>query len=213
MAYFLGFGLLGAVVGWSARWSLGEMRHRVEVPPPWCELAVGLGWAACGCLWAEDRLPTHCLPLLLGLSWLAVAAGATDLLHRRLPDVLTLPALPIAVLMTVPLGLAPMWRAVWGAFALFGVYLAVRVAAPAALGAGDVKLAAPLGAALGAVSWSAVLVGAVLASVLTAVLGIGNWLVRARLRHTEPRAPTGLPHGASMLASAWLVTFTAVLVP
>ncbi|WP_037074577.1 prepilin peptidase [Pseudonocardia spinosispora] len=213
MDYFLGFGSLGVIAGWLARWLLGRTRRRTVIRPPWCELAVGLGWAACGGLWSDGRLPGYWLPLLLGLSWLGAIAGLTDLLHRRLPDVLTLPALPVAVLMAAPLGQASMWRAVWGALALFGVHLAVRVSAPAALGAGDVKLAAPLGAVLGAVSWPALLVGAVLASVLTAVLGIGGRLVRSRYRHTEPRAPTGLPHGSSMLASAWLVTFASVLVP
>ena len=46
----------------------------------------------------------------------------------------------------------------------FAAYAAVHLAAPAALGAGDVKLAAPLGAVLGGVSWEALVVGGVLAA-------------------------------------------------
>jgi leader peptidase (prepilin peptidase)/N-methyltransferase len=206
-------GTLGVVAGALARWLLARLPRGADVRPPWCELSVGLAWAACGGLWAEGMLPARWLPLLLGLAWLAVAAGTTDLLHRRLPDMVTLPALPIALLATLPLGTPSMWRAALGAAALFGVYLTVRVSAPAALGAGDVKLAAPRGAALAAVSWSALLAGTVLASVLTAAVALGGWVARvAGGRHRgEVGATIGVPHGPSMLVSGWFVTFVAVL--
>jgi len=228
------FGGLGMLAGALARWLLGWLRRGADVPSPWCEVLVGVLWAATGYWWAVGRLGAAWLPLLLGLGWLAVAAGAVDVLHRRLPDALTLPALPAALLLAVPLGGAAVPRAALGAAVLAGGYLAVRLVAPAALGAGDVKLAAPLGAALGAVSWPALLVGALLAAVLAVGLAAGIALVRsvrplveARLglwlaapvgssSGPPPGAPAGregpgggVPHGPAMLAAGWLVLAAA----
>jgi leader peptidase (prepilin peptidase) / N-methyltransferase len=126
--------------------------------------------------------------------WFGAAAGAVDVRHRRLPDALTLPALPVALLLLVPLGGAALGRAVAVAATAVALHAAVHLAAPSALGAGDVKLAAPLGAVLGAVAWPAALLAAVLASVLTAGAAV---LLRRR---------AGLPHGPSMLLATALVS-------
>jgi leader peptidase (prepilin peptidase)/N-methyltransferase len=233
MAHLVFFGGLGMLAGALARWLLGRLRRGAVVPPPYCELLVGALWAASGCWWAAGRLDPALLPLLLGLGWLAVAAGTVDVLHGRLPDALTLPALPAALLLAVPLGGAAVPRAVLGAGVLAGGYLAVRVLAPVALGAGDVKLAAGLGAALGALSLSAVLVGALLASLLTVgvalVRALLTWTVQVRaglsstvwgrtvsVRAGPPGARTagrgwagGVPHGPAMLAAGWLVLAAA----
>jgi leader peptidase (prepilin peptidase)/N-methyltransferase len=74
--------------------------------------------------------------------WAAVLSGV-DMRERRLPNVLTLNG---AVLILA--GAAVCGRgvpAVLGAAALGGLYLAVHLCAPAALGGGDVKLALALG--------------------------------------------------------------------
>jgi leader peptidase (prepilin peptidase) / N-methyltransferase len=233
MAHLVFFGGLGMLAGALARWLLGRLRRGAVVPPPYCELLVGALWAASGCWWAAGRLDPALLPLLLGLGWLAVAAGTVDVLHGRLPDALTLPALPAALLLAVPLGGAAVPRAALGAGLLAGGYLAVRVLAPAALGAGDVKLAAGLGAALGALSLTAVLVGALLASLLTVGMALGRavltWTVQVKaglsstvwgrtvsVRAGPPGARTagggwggGVPHGPAMLAAGWLVLAVA----
>jgi leader peptidase (prepilin peptidase)/N-methyltransferase len=233
MAHLVFFGGLGMLAGALARWLLGRLRRGAVVPPPYCELLVGALWAASGCWWAAGRLDPALLPLLLGLGWLAVAAGTVDVLHGRLPDALTLPALPAALLLAVPLGGAAVLRALLGAGVLAGGYLAVRVLAPAALGAGDVKLAAGLGAALGALSLSAVLLGALLASLLTVGVVLGRavlrWAVQVRAglsstvwgRTVSVRAGPpgvraaaggwagGVPHGPAMLAAGWLVLAAA----
>ena len=95
-----------------------------------------------GVVWRQGRRGARrWLPVLLGLGWLAVAAGAVDLLHQRLPDALTLPALPLALLLLAPLGPEVVLRAVVGAVVAFVAYAAAHLAAPAAMGAGDVKLA------------------------------------------------------------------------
>ena len=68
----------------------------------------------------------------------------------------------------------------------------VRLLSPGALGAGDVKLAVPLGAVLGAVSYGALALGAILASGLSLLVGL-----------TRPDG--GIPHGLGLLASTWLL--------
>lgn len=215
MAFVVFFGGLGMLAGSAARLLLGRLRRGARVPPPYLELAVGALWAGVGGWWSNGGLPGRWLPLLFGLAWLGVAAGAVDVLHRRLPDALTLPALPAAVLLAAPLGGAAMARAVAGAGVLLGAHLAVRMAAPAALGAGDVKLAGALGAALGAVSWPALLVGPVLASVLTSALALAG-LLAGRARPGGPgaapgggRGVAGVPHGPAMLTAGWLVLMVA----
>jgi leader peptidase (prepilin peptidase)/N-methyltransferase len=73
-----------------------------------------------------------------------------------------------------------------------GAHLAVHVLAPRALGAGDVKLAGSLGAVLGAVGWSALVVGAVLAALGTAVVALA-------------RRTRAAPHGPGLLLATWLL--------
>lgn len=203
MAHVVFFGGLGMLAGAAARAVLGRLRRGARLRPPWCELAVGALWAGAGGWWGGGGLSWRWLPLLLGLAWLAVAAGAVDLLHGRLPDALTLPALPAAVLAAAPLGGAAVSRALLGALLLFGGYLAVRVVAPGALGAGDVKLAAALGAGLGAASLAALAAATVLAAVLTASVLAGG-LLSGRLR-----PGSAVPHGPAMLATGWLVLAVA----
>lgn len=196
------FGAAGGVAGAGARVLLGRLRRGTRVGPPGCELVVGAGWAVGGAAWAAGALPAAWLPVLLALVWFGVAAGLVDLRHRRLPDALTLPALPCALVLLTPLGGAAVGRGLVGAGAAVAVYAAVHLAAPGALGAGDVKLAAPLGAVLGAVSWPALVLAAVLASLLTGVVG-------SVARPARARAP--VPHGPSMLlATAVLAVAAAV---
>ena len=92
-----------------------------------------------------------------------------------------------------------MSRGLAGAVVLAGVHAAVHLLAPHGLGAGDVKLALPLGAVLGAAgSWAALVVATAGAGLLTAV---------AALLLRRPR----LAHGPSMLAAAMVVTAGAAV--
>lgn len=211
VAHVVVFALTGICAGLGARLLVRRLPRGAPVRAPWCEVALGLSWAACGWCWSIGRLSADWLPLLLGLGWLAVAAGAVDLMRHRLPDALTLPALPLALLLVAPLGSACTVRAVGGGAVLFGAHLVVRIVAPAAMGAGDVKLAAPVGAVLGAVSWPALLVWAILAAVLTTVAACaGVLLARSGRRAAEEHGGgTGVPHGPSMLIAAWLVVAAA----
>jgi leader peptidase (prepilin peptidase)/N-methyltransferase len=205
MAHLVVFALMGTIAGLGARLLVRRLRRGAPVVPPWCEVMVGTLWAVCGWWWTTGRLAGEWLPLLLGLGWLVVAAGAVDLMRRRLPDALTLPALPLTLLLVAPLGPACVVRAVAGALALFGAHLLVRLTVPPAMGAGDVKLAAPLGAALGAVSWPALVIWAVLAAALTVIVALACASVARRGRGVA------VPHGPAMLVAGWLVVAAAGL--
>ena len=130
----------------------------------------------------------------------AIALSAIDLRQRRLPNPLTLSGTVVILIGAALYGRG--LPALLGAAALGGLYLAVHLAAPAALGGGDVKLALALGGltgALGAPVWSLAALGAPL---LTAVAGTAALVLR--------RART-VPHGPSMclasLAAGALAVF------
>ncbi|NDJ91195.1 prepilin peptidase [Mycolicibacter kumamotonensis] len=128
---------------------------------------------------------------VLVVAWLALLSGY-DIRQRRLPNWLTLPA--VAVVPAVAAGAGRGTAALAGAAALTAVYLAVHLIAPAGLGAGDVKLAAGLGALTGSFGVDVWLLAALCAPLLTGVWGVIATLAR--------RGPT-VPHGPSMcLASA-----------
>ncbi|WP_224390106.1 prepilin peptidase [Pseudonocardia sp. ICBG1293] len=138
-------GLLAGVL--TRRWLAGLPRG-APVPPPWCEAALAAGGALAGGAVRVGWLDPRWAALLVVLCWLAVAGSATDLLRRRLPDALTLPALGLVLLALVPAGGAAVLRGLGGAVLFGGAYLLVHLLFPAALGGGDVKLAGPVGAAV-----------------------------------------------------------------
>jgi leader peptidase (prepilin peptidase)/N-methyltransferase len=127
----------------------------------------------------------------LVLAWMTVLS-CYDVRQRRLPNLLTLPG-GVAVV----LGAAAAGRglpALGGAAALAGLYLLVHLIAPAALGAGDVKLALGCGGLAGCFGVDVWLLAALAAPLLT---GLGG--VVARLFG----GAATVPHGPSMcLATA-----------
>jgi leader peptidase (prepilin peptidase)/N-methyltransferase len=191
---------LGAVGGAAARVLLARLRRGAVVRVPLCEVGVALAWAAVAAGWAGGAVPGRWVPALLGLGWLGVAAAAVDLHHHRIPDALTLPAVPLALICAVPLGGPALLMAVVGALAAAGGHAGVRLLAPRAMGAGDVKLAGSLGAVLGAAGWPAVPLAAALAALLTAAVGVVGLLTGALHRGSA------VPHGPSMVVAAGVVT-------
>lgn len=128
------------------------------------------------------------------LGWLT-ALVIYDVRWRRLPNYLTLPGAAVVLVTAAVTGHG--LPALLGAAALTGAYLIVHLLAPAAMGAGDVKLAVGVGALTGAFGVEVWTLAALSAPLLTAVLGVVA-LVRTA-------APT-VPHGPSMcLASAGAV--------
>lgn len=130
-------------------------------------------------------------------AWLIVLSWY-DIRQRRLPNRLTLPG-GAAIL----IGAAVAGRgvpALLGGAALTAAYLLVHLAAPTAMGAGDVKLAIGLGGLSGCFGvevWCAAALGAPL---LTAAVGL-VWRVRA------------VPHGPSMCVATAGATGLALLGP
>jgi leader peptidase (prepilin peptidase)/N-methyltransferase len=120
------------------------------------------------------------------LAWTS-ALSCYDLRQRRLPNWLTLPGAAIVLSVAVAAGRgAP---AVCGALALSSAYLLVHLAAPTAMGAGDVKLALGLGALTGCFGADMWFLAAVGAPLLTAAIGTLAWL---------GWSAKAVPHGPSM---------------
>lgn len=195
-------GPAGVLAGWVARWLLARMRRGTRVRAPVCAAAVGTVWAVVGAGWGAGLVPVRWVPALLGVGWLGIAAGLVDLRHRRLPDPLTLPALGLAPIALLPLGVAAVERGLLAGLAGIAAYGGLHLVAPGAMGAGDVKLAGSLSTVLGAVSWPALVLAAGLAAAFTAALALVTLAAGARA--------SPLPHGPSMLAATWLVTAAAV---
>src|ERR1700759_1270058 len=107
--------------------------------------------------------------LVCAVLWLT-ALTVYDLRQGRLPNALTLPGAVAVMLVAVLTGRGP--GALVGALALTVPYLAVHLLAPAAMGAGDVKLAIGVGALAGAFGIAVWIVAALTAPVLTALWGI-----------------------------------------
>jgi leader peptidase (prepilin peptidase) / N-methyltransferase len=132
------------------------------------------------------------------LAWLA-ALSVYDLRERRLPNWLTLPGAAVVLIGALAMGRG--MPALLGAVSLFGVYLAVHLAAPTAMGAGDVKLAIGLGAltaAFGAEVW--------MLAAFAAPLFTGAWAVVVVLR----RRGRTVPHGPAMCAAAVLAIWVQI---
>jgi leader peptidase (prepilin peptidase)/N-methyltransferase len=128
--------------------------------------------------------------MLAGLAWLAVLS-CYDVRQSRLPNWLTLPGAG-SIMVGSALGGREL-AALAGAAALTGVYLLVHLIAPAAMGAGDVKLAIGLGGLTGCFGAAVWILAALAAPLLTALLGVAPGL----------RGTRSVPHGPSMcLATA-----------
>ena len=131
-------------------------------------------------------------------AWL-VALAAFDIRCRRLPNLLTLPG--AAVILSGAALAGQGQAAVLGAAALFAVYATVHLVAPAAMGAGDVKLALGVGGLTGAFGPAPWVVAALAAAALT-VMWAGVLAVR--------RTDASVPHGVSMCVGAAVVMVPAL---
>jgi leader peptidase (prepilin peptidase) / N-methyltransferase len=123
------------------------------------------------------------------VAWL-IALTVYDVRQRRLPNALTLPGALVVLVVAALAGRGT--SALLGGVLLAALYVLVHLIAPAAMGAGDVKLALGLGALTGAFGSDAWVVAAVGAPLLTAVWGL---LV---LRPGRDRTRGTVPHGPSM---------------
>jgi leader peptidase (prepilin peptidase) / N-methyltransferase len=135
------------------------------------------------------------------LLWMG-ALSICDVRHRRLPNALTLPGAGAILLAAALAGRG--LPALAGAAALAGMYLLVHLAAPAAMGAGDVKLAIGLGGLAGCFGVGVWFLAALAAPLLTALWGVVT-------RPVGGGAAATVPHGPSMcLATACAVGLAVV---
>ena len=184
----------GALVGVLIRWRVRRLDHRRpeeasnSTPAVWWLIplvAAGWGWLTWRLVDAPWPILTLWLPLSAALAWLA----AVDLDVARLPDRILVPA---AIWTALVVGMT-MWitgplagaGAVLAAAICGGGFWLLHLLGRGALGFGDVKLAAVIGAATALVSWTAVLYALVAGCVLAIAwaiarrrseLAFGPWL-------------------------------------
>lgn len=164
--------------------------------PPGLVTATAFGglWLRFG---ASPLLPAFCYLAVVG-----VPLAFIDARHRRLPDLLTLPSYPAALLL---LGVAAPFvpsggrHLVYGLIGMAAVWLFFVLQAfiyPAGIGWGDVKLSGVIGLYLGWFGIGAVLTGIIGGYLLAAVTGIGLIVARRATRKSQ------IPFGPFLLASA-----------
>ena len=120
------------------------------------------------------------LAIRIFLEVLVIVAAIWDIRTRRIPNWLTLSGVVLGVtLNTFLFELAGLWFSLKGLGVAFGVYFVLYLLR--AMGAGDVKLMAAVGAAAGAGNWLGILV---LTSVAGAVAGLLLVAFKGRLRKT-----------------------------
>jgi leader peptidase (prepilin peptidase)/N-methyltransferase len=173
-------------------------------------VALMLGFWAWQQVAPGGRWPVGFDPLLFVLMIVLTVASAlvvTDVTTMRLPDSLTLPLYPVALIGLVVAGLtsgvdfwdAPWVRALLSALVWSLCYGVLFVIGPIFLGKesmgfGDVKLAPVLGLLLGWVGWGASLTGLFAGFLIGAIAGIA-----LRVRRGQP-----FPFGPFLLAGALL---------
>jgi leader peptidase (prepilin peptidase) / N-methyltransferase len=173
------------------------------------ELGTGAGFAVMALRFGLSPV----LPAFLLLAALAAVLAVTDLRWRRLPDPLTLPAYPAAVLLlgagalAIPGGGRHFLSALAGMAAAWLFFLLLALVYPAGLGWGDVKLSAVLGLYLGWLGAPAVLAGVLGAFAVAALAGLTLIAAGRATRKSQ------IPFGPFMLASAIAVIACSGLVP
>ena len=190
--------VIGAVAGWSSRLFLGRLRRGVVLTVGPLEataaavagVSVAVGWAR----------PTLGLVLLAGL--LLVLLSPVDLVHHRLPDAITLPALPLAALAVAVTFLlshqsGSVIRAVIAAAVLWAIFAGTARMSPRSMGRGDVKLIPTIGLLTGFVSVGAVVIAVASAFVLGALVSIAG-MAGGRLR-----LKSSIPLGPFLLVGCW----------
>ncbi|MDO5712260.1 MAG: A24 family peptidase [Micrococcales bacterium] len=171
----------------------------------WLVPGLALGWTGS----ALALSPRGIGVTLAYLSALTVAAWlvAIDIDVQRLPNAVTLPAIPLSAMALGGCSLLgrdpPAWaRGLLGGLALGTGYLLLHALGTrrgrAAIGLGDVKLAASLGQWLAWLGWPVLAAGAYLGLLLSGLCATGLLLAR------RARRDSTLPHGPSMVLGGWL---------
>ena len=144
--------------------------------------------------------------VLAAACWLAACAvplAFIDAAVRRLPDRLTIPAYAGTAVLLLAAAASGHWpvllRAALGGLALAGLYLALLLFSPSAMGLGDVKLAASLGTLLAWFGWRTLIAGGF------AGFGLGGLFALALLLSGRATRKQHIPFGPFMILGAFLV--------
>jgi leader peptidase (prepilin peptidase)/N-methyltransferase len=205
-----GYPLATTVVAGLAAWWLSRRRYRRaddtihRTLPAWLlPVLAALASVVAGPVYL-DRPAVVIMTYAAALVWGLVLAFI-DLDVRRLPDRLTLPALPIAAgLLAACSATTDDWRALARAAACAGIavfaFLLAALLSPGAegLGLGDVKLAGTLGGLLGWIGWSNALYGLLTGFVLGGLAAAVLLLTRRADRKTF------LSFGPAMIVGGYL---------
>ncbi|WP_216211049.1 prepilin peptidase [Amycolatopsis aidingensis] len=154
-------------------------------------LLVAVGW---GVGPREELLPYGLVVVV------AIPLSVIDWIEQRLPSILVGPLLAGTMLAFGGICLVrdefgPGLRALAAMVAAAGLFLLLALAVPGGVGAGDVRLAAVVGAAAGWTGWSTV-VGALLVALAVAIV----LLAAGTGRRPNRDASAGLPFGPCLLA-------------
>ena len=153
------------------------------------------------------------LPAFCYLAASGVVLALIDARYRRLPDALTLPSYPVAVLllgiaaMAQPDGSGRFLDAVLGMAAAGACFVLQAIAYPAGLGWGDVKLAGLLGLYLGWLGPGALVAGLFLGYLLAAVAGLALIAAGRATRKSQ------LPFGPFLVTGTLAVIALSGLLP
>jgi leader peptidase (prepilin peptidase) / N-methyltransferase len=194
------------VLGWLLlRGRCHDCRAPISARYPLVEVVTGVLFAAVTWRLLDLGLP-WALAAYLYLAAVGVALALIDIDVRRLPDRIVLPSYAVVgLLLTVAAHGQHQWwplaRAAIGAAALFAFFFAIVVAYPGGMGFGDVKLAGLLGALMGYLSWSALIVAGFGAFLLGAIVGV-TLIVTSR-----GGRKTAIPFGPFMIAAALITVF------
>ena len=143
------------------------------------------------------------LPAYLYLVAVGIALALIDVELYRLPDALTLPSYPVALVLLGGAALADdkgaaLLRAVICGAIAFAFYFATWFAYPRGMGFGDVKLSGVLGLYLGWLSYGVLGAGLFFGFLIGGVFGLGLVLFKEGGRKTK------VPFGPFMLVGAYL---------
>ena len=146
--------------------------------------------------------PGWMIPALLYLAAISLALTVIDLDHRRLPNLIVLPAYPVAAVLLSVAALATgephrLLRAAICALGSYVFFFALWLIYSAGMGLGDVKLAGVLGLYLGWYGYGQAVIGLFGGFLFGGVLSIG--LMAARLATRKSM----IPFGPFMLLGAW----------
>jgi leader peptidase (prepilin peptidase)/N-methyltransferase len=205
-----GYPVATTVVAGLAAWWLDRRRYRRpddtihRTLPAWLLPVLAALASVVAAPFYLDRPAVVVLSYAAALVWGLVLAFI-DLDVRRLPDSLTLPALPIAAgLLTACSAVTGDWPALARAAACAGIavfaFLLAALLSPGAegLGLGDVKLAGTLGGLLGWIGWSNALYGLLTGFVLGGLVAAVLLLARRTDRKSH------LSFGPAMIAGGYL---------